>query len=100
MGLFFRLDVIYETAGIGTFLNEAGQRMRMENIARRQVFNRAGRSVDFQNVVGGNFLHVVANLKERQPDIYSIAIKNSRETRRYNYGDSGRLDCNGRMFAA
>ena len=92
------LDVTDKPAGVCNFLHKTGQRVRVKNVARRDVFNRAGGRVDFQNVIGRNFLNVVANFKERQTDVDSVAIKNSRETRRDDNGNSRRLDCNRSMF--
>ena len=82
------LDVVDEAAGLGNVLHEARKRVRMEDVARRQVLDRAGRRVDAQLIAGLDLLDILADLQKRQADVDAIAVKDAREAR----GDDDR-DC-------
>ena len=60
--VFLALDVVDEAACLGDILHEARQRMRVEDLARRQVFDRARRRVDAQLVARLDLLDIRADL--------------------------------------
>ena len=71
----------------------------MEDVARRQVLDRAGRRVDAQLIAGLDLLDVLADLQERQADVDAIAVKDAREARGDDDRDARCLDGNRRMLA-